>query len=1724
MTLLPVDDFLDQFVVRSDDVGAKARISRALTLAFPDPSQERELTHARAALSPIHEQLVALAKTVVGDLPTEGRKKDEPFLTVAIEVARTEFHPRIEGYQGRRQCFRALVELITADPREIQGFHARVFGAAVRDDLEIRSKQGRATSIAAIPAFASVLELVRWFDDGGTKSEFAGSFRHVWDSISRKLRYALFNPVPPPNQLDEDDEESEEEGLTIPPDPGIDPGLQPNSGWIPPEPTTHAERIRSPGAQEIIFRTSLSTITPLSKFTESSTTVLTEAEIKDDVLHLLKAADAAHEAHDLIAESLYLARALVPATATLHKYILSLTWDAADRLSNLSTFPYPGILTPDGEWLIRPELLPYEDKSEGSSAQPVSAVWIPLPRSLGSRLLRLHNTSKIGSPVFAVLAKQGKTVIEEAAGPRPSLSALRRTLVSRLMRTEPLGITGAQWVACDDFGLDRAPLHYDRFEADRLASIVARITFPWYGEHPTATRTTRPSHMLGSRRVPDLKSVQAFYASLREPDLAAQSSGRVATLKQRTRNLVHGLAAFSGHRPNKAFGELTLNDFGIDDPAAMLSDKKVSVDWRTRPVAVPKVWRNELKALLGDLAEAARVHADQPLGKAAESALAGTKSIFLDVVSENEVHPFGLDAYRLGMPDDLRSIDNFARQLLNSRLIGVVPEALRVGQMGWHGTREGAWADGSPWSVLSAAAALEKPLTEVLRDVGWRPLSRESRTTPTLPLQQLAWLKRETEHRSDFRRALSKAQKEMAARHAKLAKEKIIPRLAGYVLEHFPRLRVSTGGRLDLVQTEQEKSQGQKPEPVSISAQDSRKLLEFLAAGNFRSEEALVARNLISALIRDARTREPKIVEGPIPRRAISRWPNRAGTFASGMAQSLRDTRVLDELVCATSGSVPEAARVACALLLHGAYPEVEAVLAAMTPGSTLRQLESEPGVLVVEPNEEHSGEDLPSSDDEGGWMRGCLAYHGLAALHLWRWHRGSPTMPSEPEIDEQIHSLLPSAMRPMKVSGTLREVAALARSCNALRMDGWARLVGTGITQPVAASVERVVTLRDGRPMGPTRVNTGVAPYAPSANEASRSRHPRSLLDRLYSAIGEAVEKIDLDTREDAKARKHLRKALHEWLQGVTTLSSEGLLVRYVVALLDHGGKRRGQLEVRTIRNYVQAIGRPLANALPENPLYADSEEWEAAYESVAAGTSKRFRRARTRALARFHWTLSQEFEVPQVSFARAYALCDGPCDLVDVGFLSDHEVQAVASMLERDVASLASTDTDPRAIHAGKARQVAFGIALACALRPGEVERLQEPQLQIVGADASVEICKTAQQRLKSLNARRRTRFRGKAAVLVAAMASRWVADNRVRYAAIGLESMPLFQAIEDPKSRLDDSILFARTAQLLRWATGSPRARPYWLRKTAVRVRLEQLQQMTQTSLWSLRDVLAEIGHGEPTVTLNSYTHDPVTPLLRWFRTGWDDISAKRLATASGRSLSAVARRRGGPGLTNSPRDSRARIAVLLESLKTPAELAVDSRIELPEVISSPAHEARTLQDIQDVLMQISRGTSLDEICHAWSWSRQSTKSLDAVLNRLEAEFNISIRPKGEDEDASLLRIVAPRRLSNHGGVSDLMTVDDATPVLAEMADNWLRASQVAGAAGGVPCTLSAWNDWTARLPALRNIHWKQRNFGRSLQLKTPEATGQTKVCPWPILRWLLLAAWVGRAISNARLAPP
>lgn len=1689
--------FLSLFVEHKEDEVAKNWVAKALLMAFPDPNFESELTHARAVLAPLQQELVQRSKRVQGmALSIHGRKEGEPLLALAVVAARSGF-VRNRDVDGRKQLFRALVEVVAANPRFAKLPAVRDVARAFRQEIE--ELEANPSARGPIPLFGSIWDLIPWV--GAQEGRYEDYVLARWKrELAPALRIALLNPAPPPGAAWED-EGADELTVDIPQSHGedVEPVLRPESYWLLSAPSGSAEAKRSPELHDRIAVASLSTYSPLSKFTMASTTWLSDGEMTVEMTRLLKDADDARVRKDLPQESKLLLRALVGATSTSASWMRSLRWEDSSTPDLERT--YPGGLVMDGTWLNRPELNPSKREASVRGVVP-----IPIPHALADRLATLSITHQRGDLVFPALEGASLGVGDLDSFTRPTITALRRALGSRLLRQEPYGPSVAQYVAGDDWGIDTAPLYYDRISAADIAARVSAITFPWFGER-LGSYGSSPTHLIGSRRVPETSHIKEFLASIRDMHNAV-AGDFVGGLRQRMRNTVHGLALTAGHRPNNQFSRLYRWSFGLEDAVAILSDKVAGADWQHRPVALSTRWQEEFRVLLADLYQAKLEFSGRALGDAAAKALDGSGPVFLDIRSADDVGAFGLDAYQEGLSPPLISIDNFARQYLNDRLTKLLPESLRVGQMGWHGTRCGAWADGSPWSVLSAARPIASALHRVLKDVGWRPLDTTKEPTSMPRSSALNWVSAEKEHGKRFRDAISKGKQAQAARH-KVVATQLLPKLSIYLAEKHPELELCEAGEL-------QRSNPSIMDQVVISHADHNAIMRFLAGGDPRSQAAHVARNLLNDLISSARARQ--LVAGPIPRRLHAHWPSSPGAFLPDAPLALEQARALDSVV--VRKGVPDSVRTAVALLLHGGYADVSTVLAMMRPNARISRLVSEPGVLLVDPvSADGEGEDAPATSH---WGRGCLALNGLAAIHAWSWHEQNPeSTPTEEEIDQLLlglnPELWPKSVRENQGRGALQEVAALARVCNSLRMDGWARPIGMGVVTLTSANIDRVVAARDDHLLGqrPRAVERARLRSGPAKNE-TRAQRTHGLLNQIFGAISQAVSKVDADSRVDDQLRAELIEKLREWLDNGKPPRGEDLVARFALVLLERGGRRRNRLELRTIQGYVYEVGRPLERFMPDEPLSVDAEEWEAAYLSIVADADPLARPARVQGLVNFHWNLSQECDIPDVSFGDMHSLAGVSADQVDAGFLTDAELGALFCGLALDVGSAEATSAPPDEVHLVKAREMGADVILSGALRPGEAARLRFIDLNPKGSHYRVHVRKTSIQRLKSVNSLRRPKLLEISTYGAGSLLSSWQSGARARLRNNYLGTMPFFHQLQDPDSRIDDDLLYARVGALARWATGDLNARTYWLRKTSIRKRLESHMRESQRSLWAMRDLIAEIAHGSLLVTLRSYTHDPVTPFARWFNEGWLTVSAERLALASGLSLSRVSRRQGDRGLTKRQADIQARMAALLDG--APVILANEdgAAIELPVALGTKPGSHWSMNDMIGILMRIANGDKLADAVASFHWPSHFGERLDKALTCLRTDYGI-VLTSGNDGLPGMVSIPAPRWLSEHGGIADLTDQSDAPSALAEMADCWLGVVQQ-GIVEGIPAPKSKWNEWTNALPALCKIPWEERAYGRTLLLRYPAAAQERGLSRWPMLRWIVLAAWIHRSVQS------
>lgn len=1670
----PGKNFLDLFVVHPDDEPAKNCVASALLVAFPDPWGEQEYTHVRARLMPILDELRSrAAKTSGKTLDMYGRVTEEQLLALMNIVAKTRFaHAR--GVEARQTLFKSLMEVLAYDPSQANEPAYKAVARALR--LEMEDLHANPAAAGLPPTSPDPWELAAWF--GEQHQRYGDAATTAWrNKISVTLKQALVNPVTLPGSAWGDDELDDAEVVIVPPQVRDDAHeeARPEFYWSPPPASDKLAGERAPGAEERIVA-ARSTYTPLAAFTTGSTTWLFDIEIKSEVERLLKLADAADDKSDHATKENALARMLVLATGTNAESIFDLKWSADD---GLPITRHPGALSLDARWLLRPELDPSDVTRTGRGV-----IRIPIPPRIMDRLVKL--VPKAGEAVFPHLAWKKPTA--RNISNKPTLASLAMALPGRLMRTEPWGISLAQHAPGDLRGIDSAPLFYDRIGLNDLITDVARITFPWFGSKAGAVGRLPEDGNVGSRRVPELSHVRLVTDRIRSDHAAAQGDF-VLQLKHRMRNAVHGHALQGGLRINHRIEETRRSAFSSEDPLAMVCDKVVTPDWMLRPIALSKRWQEELRRLLMDLVWASKEYIGRPLGSAATAALDGTGPLFLDVVSEDDVRPFGVGAYRQGVPAALEGLENFARQLLNNRLTRRLPEALRVAQLGWHGTREGAWADGSPWSAITAARAISTRLDEVLVDAGWRPLPIVAKEQVP-EMSMTCWSGAFRAHRRNYKEMLDRTKTKFDERRSQIA-DKQTSMLRGYLAQAYPELEIDAGGAIVHRDPENKRT-------VELTPKDVAQIRSRLAPGDARSAESIVAQNLLHDLVRDARKRG--VVAGPLPRRIHARWPLRPGPFLLESALALEQARRLDAAVM--ESTLPPAAKTFVSVMLHGGYGDAEIVLHSMASGARLSRLESSPGVLLLEP-------DSSAEDEATRWQRGCLAFHGVAALHLFSWHQEEHAQPiTRSELEGLIRTMLKGRL-PLSIadgSCALEEIESLAKACNAIRMDGIARLVGTGDVKMSCTSLHRVVMARDGLPAMPAAIPTFVPNEKNPQNEAKGHR-AHGLLGRIFDAVSMAYQKLDSGKLSEQPIRDALAAKMRSWLHPDRPPRAAELVALYVLLLLERGGRRKSRLALRTVRDYMYAVGKPLTRFMPEEPMSARSDEWEASYvEIVAEPEDASVKRDRVEALLSFHWVLAQEYEIPEVDFSTLYEMLDISPDIADAGFLSASELLELRGALRGDIAT-AETACDVEAVRLSKGRSLASLLVATGALRPGEAARMRHVDFLSPISVTGAYVRRSGVQRLKSVNARRRLRASGVLQAEGEDELSAWQVSERAINPSVFQRTMPLFGVWNQPDLPMDDDVLFRRTGMLIRAITRDQNGRTYWLRKTAARDRMEVLMAMKSRSLWPVRDLAREFGHGSIRTTLRCYIHDPVTPFLRSFSESWVTVDAGRIAVASGKSVSRVSRTNGGARLSQTNQDINLRIESIMRNVPLfRPRIGLGEKASPPPTTSGPGVR---WQGVYGVLDHIAGGMSIDSAVRAHHWPVAMVMRLTAALDDLRGEYGIAIGAFEED-DSRVMRIPKPRRVDNDV-VDELIANDLPSPVLLEMALAWLGGMRHAEL-DGVPATGRTWLDWNERLPALERLAWRPEGHGRTGMLWIPTTDVEGAAGPWPRLRLLLLAAWI------------
>ena len=349
-------------------------------------------------------------------------------------------------------------------------------------------------------------------------------------------------------------------------------------------------------------------------------------------------------------------------------------------------------------------------------------------------------------------------------------------------------------------------------------------------------------------------------------------------------------------------------------------------------------------------------------------------------------------------------------------------------------------------------------------------------------------------------------------------------------------------------------------------------------------------------------------------------------------------------------------------------------------------------------------------------------------------------------------------------------------------------------------------------------------------------------------------------------------------------------------------------------------------------------------------------------------------------------------------------------------------------------------------------------------------------------------------------------WKGAARLREGSEYRRSAPAFSDLEPESVRLDRNDLFGRIGELLKWATGSRDAKPYWLRKSAARERFIGMMGSPRTSLWSLRAFLGEMGHGSVRVTLGHYIHDPLPAFLVWFDSRHGEPDASRIAFAVGLSKSRVSRDLGTDGTRSTKGRFRARIAQLLGSIRFSSEGG--GSVRLPESLKVASTFHPSLGQIDEVMRRVAGGGTIAGATSLHKWPAATTAALGVAIRELQDPYQIGFA------EGAPVRITLPRTLSRASRVFEMLDDVDVAPVLAEVAERWI-ALAATGFPPGFAGTPSDWARWIDRIPLLDEGQWEECRKG-AYQIRAPR-TGIEGIGTWQAWLWIAMIAWLWRALN-------
>ena len=1107
----------------------------------------------------------------------------------------------------------------------------------------------------------------------------------------------------------------------------------------------------------------------------------------------------------------------------------------------------------------------------------------PLPNSLHAVLLGLGGGAarpgQAALPLLAASPFSPYRMLDVIARlvPEAKVGALAPRLAFASEIAAALGTEMAQLMMVDTFGVSSVPAYYSSLCEGELATFIAGVQSRRFGEHVTAP--VGRNGYVGSRLVLTDQAARQWPASLRNAlkSVSRQPDGWLEEWRAHRNHLAAALCCATGHRPEDALGRIFLWDVIPEYGLIILQDKQVDALRATRIAATGRLWISDLRRYLDRLIEIAAQHADEPAGKLAIAILRNEAPLFCVPTHEGSVAQMTASTLREGMPQELRSVDNFFRHRLNQSLLArrVDPE-LRHAQLGWVVSSAHLHADLSPRAPIDMGRDLESVVDEVLVEDEWYlPSARKTRWTwQGVPMPPpLDWEAKFNSHKRRHEEELKRIKLRLQERW-KEYEGSVMTRLADAFQEFCPLLRIDVEKKC-LMQIHG----GERP--VELGSDHHALICDRVRQGDEDPSsglEAAIARILLYRLVR--RAREKGLVQGPIPGRPYLSVTSEPSPFIPGLGAAIRHAHAIrhDLEARADAGYVRELGQLTTwSILAFSMYRRIPWAQAATQAARTAMRAKRRDHVIRV------------NARVDGNVMH--MVFTGVPAALLARRKRHAPTSPA-PSLDAldewaSTHLCHQVAWGERTVaSGRIENTLAAAAH---IELSGIERLLVQMGAQTAAESPARCVARDDNWPAltaDDTSKEKDASGAEPPMTETDPAKPAHVFKRQDYSRLVGLLNKRKFAQRRAKKAAKpksasdgqrDWRRSLRVELERLRGEHAKDpnltLLISYALDHLRYGSEDGHRLSQNSLRREVAQIGWPLLVLLADRSLLGlPAEDLRRLYREVLLSKSVQARPYAFEELHRFHRYLIRVHARPAVDMAEL-ALLAGSRQLdIKPGLLTLAERRAVNEELQVDFENEAKRiDAGPDFLRLAQLRRLYFLILEAAGIRPGSAYGLTQGDIHLLGdAGDFIHIRTGDYGEAKTSTSLGFVRLEGELWNRHRAWVESWIEEQRKLHPD-SWRDMPLFGTKSGHRTRVHEHHLTNRLNVLLKWACGNRDASCYWLRKSRIS---ERYQSLTSENVTTARDVcriMVVSGHAWIQVAVERYINDPASLLFLDLRTG-------------------------------------------------------------------------------------------------------------------------------------------------------------------------------------------------------------------------------------------------------------